>query len=463
MTTFARRLAINALAGAVILGGCDDDDDGVAPPVEAPAPEATTFEVTIENVSTSYDFLGSGVFAIPEGQDAPGPLHAGQDYHFDFAAAPGMYLSFATMFVHSNDYFYAPAGRGIPLYEADGTPVEGDVTDQVMLWDAGTEANQEPGSGADQAPRQTGLDTGGVDPDNTVRLVTDVFGNLPEVADVIRVTLEAQGGGLFHLHIGNVSNETTLTTTDMTALPDVPLAPGVWVVHSERDPLFTEGEADRGQGLEGLAEDGTAGELAAALSARTGLTSPIAPGVFAVHTTPGVLFDDGASASDGMEALAEDGEPQALADELATLEGVASGAFATPVGAETPAPAFPGESYTFTFEAIPGDYLSFATMLVQSNDLFYAPGERGVGLFGVGDQPISGNITDEVQLWDAGTEVNEAPGAGPNQAPRQAGPDTGHAEDGGTVHEVDVMMSADGFHYPDIAEVIRVTIRALSN
>jgi hypothetical protein len=154
--TFARRLAINALAGAVILGGCDDDDDGVAPPVEPPAPEATTFEVTIENVSTSYDFLGSGVFAIPEGQDAPGPLHAGQDYHFDFAAAPGMYLSFATMFVHSNDYFYAPEGRGIPLYEADGTPVEGDLTDQVMLWDAGTEANQEPGSGADQAPQRRG-------------------------------------------------------------------------------------------------------------------------------------------------------------------------------------------------------------------------------------------------------------------------------------------------------------------
>ena len=109
---FSRRLAINALAGAVILGACDDDD-GVAPPVEPPAPAATTFEVTIENVSTPYDFLGSGVFATPDGAEAPGPLHAGEDYHFDFSAAPGMYLSFATMFVHSNDYFYAPNGRGI--------------------------------------------------------------------------------------------------------------------------------------------------------------------------------------------------------------------------------------------------------------------------------------------------------------------------------------------------------------
>lgn len=446
-----------------MLGACDDDDDGVAPPAEPPAPEATTFEVTIENVSASYDFLGSGVFDTPEGADAPGPLHAGQDYHFDFAAAPGMYLSFATMFVHSNDYFYAPDGRGIPLYEADGTPVEGDLTDQVMLWDAGTETNQEPGSGADQAPRQSGLDTGDADSDNTVRLVTDMFGNLPEVSDVIQVTLEAHGGGMFHLHIRNVSDETTLTTADMMAFPDVPLAPGVWVVHREPDPLFMEGEADRGEGLEGLAEDGTAGELGEALADRTGLTSPIAPGVFAVHTGPGVLFDDGGLASDGMEALAEDGEPEALANELAALEGVASGAFATPVGGAGPAPAFPGESYTFTFEANPGDYLSFATMLVQSNDLFFAPDERGVGLFRAGDEPISGDITDEVQLWDAGTEVNEAPGAGPNQAPRQAGPNTGDAEEGGTVHEVDVMMSADGFRYPGIADVIRVTIRPVTN
>ena len=461
MMRYSRRLAIKALAGAVILGACDDDD-GVAPPVEPPAPAATTFEVTIENVSASYDFLGSGVFAIPIGAEAPGPIHAGEEYHFDFAAAPGMYLSFATMFVHSNDYFYAPDGRGIPLYDADGTPVDGDVTDQIMLWDAGTEMNQEPGFGADQAPRQTGLDTGETDPDNTVRLVTDMFGNLPEVADVIRVTLEAMGTGMFHLHIKNVSTATTLTTGDMMSLPDVPLAPGVWVVHSERNPLFTEGEADRGEGLEGLAEDGTAGELREALTARTGLTSPIAPGVFAVHTGAGVLFDDGASASDGLESLAEDGDPATIATELASVDGVASGAFATPVGGSAPAPAFPGESYSFTFDANPGDYLSFATMLVQSNDLFYAPDERGVGLFDAAGSPISGDITADVQLWDAGTEVNEAPGAGPDQAPRQTGPDIGDDEDG-TITEVDVTMSADGFYYPAISDVIRVTIRPQVN
>jgi hypothetical protein len=48
--------------------------------------------------------------------------------------------------------------------------------------------------------------------------------------------------------------------------------------------------------------------------------------------------------------------------------------------------------------------------------------------------------------------VNERPGFGPNQAPRQAGPDTGVAENG-VVHEVD-----DGFEYRPVGEYLRVTI-----
>ena len=169
------------------------------------------------------------------------------------------------------------------------------------------------------------------------------------------------------------------------------------------------------------------------------------------------------TASAGLESLAEDGVPtDARGPSWQPLHGVTSGAFATPVGGSAAAPAFPGESYSFTFDANPGDYLSFATMLVQSNDLFYAPDERGVGLFDAAGSPISGDITDDVQLWDAGTEMNEAPGAGPNQAPRQAGMDIGPDEDG-TITEVDLTMSADGFYYPAVSDVIRVTIRPQAN
>ena len=37
-------------------------------------------------------------------------------------------------------------------------------------------------------------------------------------------------------------------------------------------------------------------------------------------------------------------------------------------------------------------------------------------------------MTDYIHLYDAGTEIDETPGSGPNQAPRQSGPDTGPAD-----------------------------------
>ena len=45
-------------------------------------------------------------------------------------------------------------------------------------------------------------------------------------------------------------------------------------------------------------------------------------------------------------------------------------------------------------------------------------------------KPISGDITSQILLWDAGTEVNEEPGLGPNQPAFQAAPNTGPAEHG---------------------------------
>ena len=56
--------------------------------------------------------------------------------------------------------------------------------------------------------------------------------------------------------------------------PPTLFAPGVWVLHSEAAPLFTTGEEDRDEGLEALAEDGDPTELAAALLAQ-GLTAGI--------------------------------------------------------------------------------------------------------------------------------------------------------------------------------------------
>ena len=133
---------------------------------------------------------GSGVFNTPDGASQPGPLLAGNSYSFSFTASPGEYLSFASMFVQSNDLFYAPAGMGITLFEADGQPVTGAVTSQILLWDAGTEVNEMPGVGLNQAPRQSGPNVG-LDENGTVRLVNDGF-SYPATSEVIEVSVFVQ-------------------------------------------------------------------------------------------------------------------------------------------------------------------------------------------------------------------------------------------------------------------------------
>lgn len=91
-------------------------------------------------------------------------------------------------------------------------------------------------------------------------------------------------------------------------------------------------------------------------------------------------------------------------------------------------------------------------MFVQSNDLFISPDPEGIALFDSKREPISGDITRYFKLWDAGTEVNEEPGVGPNQAPRQPAPNTGATE-----NEV-VDLVDDEYTYPNVSDIIRVVI-----
>ncbi|WP_380674362.1 spondin domain-containing protein [Salinigranum sp. GCM10025319] len=190
-----------------------------------------------------------------------------------------------------------------------------------------------------------------------------------------------------------------------------------------------------------------------------GTAVPLSPGAFAVHTESGVLFHAEEAASDGLERLAEDGMPGPLVESIGRMEmGASSGAFDTPVGADSAGPLTPGDAYEFAVEAGSDARLSLATMFVQSNDLFYAPDPEGIALFEGGD-PIDGDVTDRLTLWDAGTEVNEAPGSGPNQAPRQSGPDTGDEE---MANVRPISAVDDGFTYPAVADVINVTVTPAS-
>lgn len=204
----------------------------------------------------------------------------------------------------------------------------------------------------------------------------------------------------FTVRVENVSSPTTLQLSNGTTAP-APTAPVLWVLHRGSDPVFTAGERDRGLGLETLAEDGNPARLAESLR----------------------------------------GKPD--------VEMV--GAVAVPLGAVEPGPILPGHAFEFTITASPGQLLSLYFMFGQSNDLFYGPG-AGIPLFDDNGRPRSGDLTSRFRLWDAGTEVNQEPGLGPDQAPRQMHDNTGAAE-----HGV-VRVVNDQFTYPRVSDVIRVTV-----
>ena len=204
----------------------------------------------------------------------------------------------------------------------------------------------------------------------------------------------------FMIRIENVTQPDAFTASDGVKW-SLAFSPGLAVVHTAKAPVFTSGKKDRGKGL---------------------------------------------------EAQSEDGNPDRLAKALQGAKGIKSVAvFNTPAGASAPGPITPGAVYEIAISAAPGDRLTLTTMMGQSNDWFYSPGESGIELFKNG-KPISGDISSQMILWDAGTEVDQEVGIGPDQGPRQKGPNTGKAENG-VVRKVD-----DGKAYSQAPDVMRVTI-----
>jgi len=181
----------------------------------------------------------------------------------------------------------------------------------------------------------------------------------------------------------------------------------------------------------------------------------LSPGMFVLNDK-NPIFTEGKPAKNGLEAQAEDGNPAGLIASLENMHhaGALHGVYNTPAGAMNPGPIGPGGAYEFSFTATPKTKLYFTTMFGQSNDLFYAPDAAGIALFDGKGNAVSGDITDKLILWDAGTEVNEEVGTGPNQAPRQKMPNTGPAENG-VVHR-----AKDIRFYGKNNELFRVTLIA---
>lgn len=223
---------------------------------------------------------------------------------------------------------------------------------------------------------------------------------LAAAALIAPADLNAQATTRFTVRIDNVSNtETFKLSNGKTAL--TPVSPGVWALFKEmNNPLFTPGQAAAPNGLERQAEEGNASALFATLKAKAGR----------------------------------------------------AGTFTMPMGADKPGGLLPGHAYEFTIEAMAGDKLALTMMFAQSNDLFFGPANGGIALFDAMGKPVMGDVTAQLALWDAGSEVNQEPGVGPDQAPRQKAPNTGTPENG-VVH-----LLKDQFSYPKPAQVIRVTI-----
>jgi hypothetical protein len=179
----------------------------------------------------------------------------------------------------------------------------------------------------------------------------------------------------------------------------------------------------------------------------------LSPGLFVLNTKNEVLFKEGQPAANGLEAQAEDGNPSELVKALENRHHASSlhGVFNTPVRSMGPGPIGPGAAYEFTFKATPGMKLFMIQMFGQSNDLFYA-NDTGIALFDSKGKPIGGDITSKLILWDAGTEINQEPGVGPDQAPRQKSANSGAAENG-RVHK-----AKDSVFYTKTAELFRVTV-----
>src|ERR1051325_1786571 len=164
----------------------------------------------------------------------------------------------------------------------------------------------------------------------------------------------------------------------------------------------------------------------------------LSPGMFVLSDKSAPLFTEGKPArKNGLEMQAEDGDPSGLVASRVAMNHSSNlhGVFNLPVGAMTAGPIRPGDSYEFTVTALPGMKLFMTQMFGQSNDWFYAPSVNGITLFDNKGNPVSGDITNQLYLWDAGTEKDEEIGIGPNQGPRQKGPNTGEAENG-VVHRV---------------------------
>lgn len=158
-----------------------------------------------------------------------------------------------------------------------------------------------------------------------------------------------------------------------------------------------------------------AGSVSAATVEITITNEQAADGLFltplfvAFHDGSYDLFDAGSTVSRSLESLAEEGDASGLVAD-ATAVGANTGVIASPGGV---APIIdPGESATLSLDVDAANrFLSFASMVIPSNDLFIG-NDEAIEVLGIDGSVIAQTLAIYgSNVWDAGTEVNDGEGA----------------------------------------------------
>lgn len=451
-----KKTILSAFALLTILAACETDDnellveeqqqeqqqEQVEEGEEVEEANLITFDITVTNAANYFEAIPFSE-RLRSGEDpTTGPLtQNGDQYQISFQAVPGTKFTPVTMMGNSNDWFLAPEDfGGIDLWQ-NGAPLTGDIASELILFDAGTEADNLP-----EFFPPAGANVGPADPDTTMRIV-DRGGLRGDT--YITAVLDYEAG------TANSAGTFTFTVTAiMTPNPEQApssqngfvVTPGITVLHALEDPLFTLGEEDRGVGLEAIAEDGMPGALNSWFHEvgpdggpirLTSTYSVLSGGVayaFTQDSDPWFSQGSVANPESGVEEIAEDGDRTVAVAYLNSLEGV------TAVANNETGNLSPGESLTFELSVPVGAAYKFGygTMLVNTNDWFIAYNNEGFPLFGEdGQTPYSGfNATTKSYLYDSGTEVDQAVGFGADQAPRQAGPNVGAPDANTTIRRV---------------------------
>lgn len=379
---------------SIVFASCQKDSEVI--------PQPST--ITIENVLESKPLVQSGSF---RGNGTPPVIFPGQSVSFTVFAAKNQRLTFATMYGWSNDLFFAPANPGIQLYQSDGTPVTGDVSAQVKLWDNGTRQNQAPGMSvthpgtAEATPKDIKEVTG-----------MDDYGNsyLP-ASQLMKVSLAYNGNSMFTVTIMNNSGGTSNET---------PFSPGVWAISYVAggnlllpEPIFSSGKPTA-NGLTDIAEAGNITMMSNYLTEETGIFTPLSPLLVVVYNGgSNPFYKTGENdRGEGLKELAQKGNADILAAALRTKPGVKNVYVLKEATNTVLLPRINGADGGKVSQLLgvkPGDRIAIATMYGFSNDWFFASTGNDI------DAMLKGDVSSSIGLFDNGTAVNQYPGAGITQ------------------------------------------------